>query len=558
MLLAGTKVYLTRRTTDISVAPNDVWTPPGVMPCEPVARLMDAAHLRRGAIGVVGGAAWLGGLFVAEPLVGGFAPVAVAQGIIVRSPGWLSTTAIALLGFYAKPVLLGAVVVGFVATTALAAVLWPAASDRAATSGRSATSDRAATSDRTATSDRATQAAIAAGVATTAVLLYATGAELSLGFAAGLLLAVLPPYLVARWLTDRHHAPDRRPFLRRLGGVVVGGTVSLAGLRLLFDRLGGREESDLVETPLNRDVSPPAGDPAFGVEGMPAAVTPPDEHYVVDINVGNPVVDPGSWTLDVEGAVARPYRLSYDELRGHEASVEQTTTMVCISNQVGGDLIGTGHWTGVQLSDLVAAAEPSGAAVDVVTHAVDGYSEAIPIDAVEREDVLVAYGLGDRTLATAHGFPARLLVPGRYGMKMTKWIDRIEVAEASHEAYWETRGWNEAAVVNTTSYVRGAERSGDAVTVGGVAFGGLETGVAEIAAVEVSVDGGDTWHEAELEAQLAPHAWRRWRYEFHASERDTFEVVARAVRTDGTVQTSEETSPRPNGATGWHHRHIEI
>ncbi|WP_156588797.1 molybdopterin-dependent oxidoreductase [Halorubrum sp. CBA1125] len=271
-----------------------------------------------------------------------------------------------------------------------------------------------------------------------------------------------------------------------------------------------------------------------------------------------PILDPEAWTLDVGGAVAEPYALAYDDLVGHDASVEQTTTMVCISNRVGGDLIGTAHWTGVQLSDLVDAADPATDAADVVTHAADGYSEAIPLDLVEREDILIAYGMGDRTLATEHGFPARLLIPGRYGMKMTKWIDRIEVTGTDHEAYWEARGWDEEAVVNTMSYVRGAERDGDRVVVGGVAFGGLETGIEELSAVEVSVDDGETWGDAELEAPIAPHAWRRWRYEFDAPDRTEFDVVVRAVRRDGTVQTEERTEPRPGGSTGWHRTTVEV
>ena len=510
----------------------------------------DAVPVRRALTGAVVGTAWLAGLFAAAPLVGGFAIDAVAEAIIVRSPGWLSTLAIDLLGFYAKPALVAGVVGGAVGAAALGWVAAAAVADRQA--------DRPVGRSRWwLVSPGAGSAVAAVGVLATVPLFLAAGAALSGGFVLGVIVSAGPPTLVARGLSSTRRVRDRRGFLRRVGGIAAAGGVSLAGLRWLLGRLGGQETNERVGAPLERSVSPPSGDPAFDFDGMPAAVTPLGEHYVIDINVDSPTVDPETWALDVHGAVDAPYSLAHDELVGHENSVEQTTTMVCVSNEVGGDLIGTGHWTGVQLSDLVNAAEPSADAVDVVTHAIDGYSEAIPIDLVEREDILIAYGMGERTLPTQHGFPARLLVPGRYGMKMTKWIDQIEVTTGDHEAYWEERGWNEEAVVNTMSYVRGAERDGDRVVVGGVAFGGLETGTEEIAAVEVSVD-GEPWADADLESPIAPHAWRRWRYAFDAPDRTEFDVVVRAVRRDGEVQTEERTDPRPGGSTGWHRETVTV
>ncbi|GAA0521011.1 DMSO/TMAO reductase YedYZ, molybdopterin-dependent catalytic subunit [Halorubrum aquaticum] len=503
--------------------------------------------VRRALGGAVVGAAWIAGLFAAAPLVGGFGLEAVAEGIIARSPGWLSTLAIDLLGFAATPALVAAVIAGVIGAAAAAGVLVTRVAE-----GEETRSIAEALRARTGT------AIATVGVVATVPLFYAVGAELSLAFVVAVAVAVAPPALVARRLPGVERLRGRRGFLRRVGGLAVAGSVPLAGLRVLFGRLGGPEPSERVAEPLERSVSPPSGNSAFDFGGMPAAVTSPADHYVVDVNVNPPVVDLEAWSLDVDGAVAEPYSLAYDDLVGHEESVEQTTTMVCISNEVGGDLIGTAHWTGVQLSDLVAAAGPAEGAVDVVTHAADGYSEAIPMEIVERDDVLIAYGMGDRTLETEHGFPARLLVPGRYGMKMTKWIERIEVSGADHEAYWEERGWDEEAVANTMSYVRAGVREGDRVVVGGVAFGGLETGLEELAGVEVSVDGGETWNEGELEPQVAPHAWRRWRYAFDAPDRTEFDVVVRAVRRDGTVQTEERTGPRPGGSTGWHRMTVEV
>ncbi|WP_114575854.1 molybdopterin-dependent oxidoreductase [Saliphagus sp. LR7] len=492
-----------------------------------------STRFERAAIGIVVAATWIAASFVVSPLVGGFAVVTVAEAVIVRSPGWLSSSAIGLLGFAAQPALVAGVVAAVLAAAAIAEIVRPRAPDVL------------------------TPAYAVAVAVATAWLFLATGGGLSIGVAVAFVVAVGAPYLAAQYLTRPPAPPNRRRFLRRVGGVVAAGAVSAAGLRALFSRFES-EGGDRAGEPLSRSISPPSGDPAFDFEGMPAAVTPPRNHYTIDISVDDPDIDPESWSLGIDGAVEEPYELGYEELRGHDDSVEQTTTLICISNPVGGDLIGTAHWTGVPLSSLVEAAEPAEGAVDLVTHAADGYSEAIPLELVEREDVLIAYGMGEQALPRSHGFPARLLVPGRYGMKMTKWITRIEVAEAEHEAYWEQRDWNERAIANTMSYVRAATREGDRVTVGGVAFGGLETGVEEIAGVEVSVDGGETWNEGELEAQLAPHAWRRWRYAFDAPDGSEFDVVVRAIEADGTVQTDEEADTLPDGATGWHRETVQV
>ncbi len=487
-------------------------------------------------MGSVVGLVWIGSLFVATPLVGGFGISAVAQAVIASSPGWLSTAVIGLFGELAQPILMASVVVGIAGVSAVLGMLWPY-------------------SPGTTTTKRV--AAVAFGAVATAVVLFANGAPLGPGFVVAVVLALAVPALAGWVLAAPAHTPaNRRPFLRRTAAVVIGSALGFAALRQVTERLGGPTASMRAGDPLDRSVSQPAGDSRFDFGGMPTAVTPPEDHYTVDINVENPTIDPETWSLDIGGEVERPYSLSYDDLLDHDESVETTMTMICISNSVGGDLIGTGHWTGVQLSDLVAAADPSDDAVDVVTYAADGYSEAIPIEIAEREDVLIAYGMDENTLEPEHGFPARLLVPGRYGMKMTKWIDGIEVSSESHEAYWQERGWDEEAVVNTTSYIRTIQRDEGTVAVGGVAFAGLETGVEEIRAVEVSVDGGDTWSEADHEEQLDPHAWRRWRAEFDEPD-GTFEVVARAVERDGEVQTEAESDGAPGGSTGWHRIEVD-
>lgn len=491
---------------------------------------------RRAITGLLLAVAWGVGLYAAAPIVGGFGPVAVAEAIIVRSPGWVSTLAVSTFGFYAKPVLLGTVILAGIVAIVLGSLAWPIDSGRAAA------------------------VAVGIGTAVSTVLFLAVGADPSVGFVLGLAIAIGPPVVVARLLMHGEAGTDRRAFLRRVGGVTAASAVSLVGLRYWFQREAERAERDRTESMSvdDRAVSIPEGDPRFDFGDMPSAITSPDDHYVVDINVSPPDIDPDRWSLDIGGAVNDPYSLTYEELTSHAAIEDQPMTMLCISNRVGGDLIGTAHWSGIQLSELIDAAEPTTEAVTVITHAADSYSEDLPIEQVEREDILIAFAMGGEPLAREHGFPARLLIPGRYGMKMTKWISRIELGTDEHEAYWEKRGWDEAAVVNPMSYIRAHVREGDSVIIGGVAFAGLESGVEEIETVEVSLDGGERWHDAELEDQLAPHAWRRWRYEHEAPETREFELVARLVTQGGTVQTAEETSPTPSGATGWHRKTVTL
>jgi DMSO/TMAO reductase YedYZ molybdopterin-dependent catalytic subunit len=292
----------------------------------------------------------------------------------------------------------------------------------------------------------------------------------------------------------------------------------------------------------------------FDFSGMPARVGSLDDHYVVDINTSDPEVNTDDWSLSLAGHVDTELSLSHRELLNRDDLVSRPVTMVCISNDVGGQLIDTTTWQGIPLASLLEETGIRDGAVDVVTHAVDGYSEAIPVDVARQNRVMLAVGADGMTLTPSHGFPVRLLIPGRYGMKSTKWIDRIEVTAEEHDAYWESRGWDEKAVVNTLSYIRGIDRSGSTgeSVIGGVAFAGTRG----IQRVEVSVDGGDTWNGADLEPAAEPYAWRRWRYVFERDISRSYEAVVRAIDGEGTVQTREESPAHPGGSTGWHRMEI--
>jgi DMSO/TMAO reductase YedYZ molybdopterin-dependent catalytic subunit len=316
---------------------------------------------------------------------------------------------------------------------------------------------------------------------------------------------------------------------------------------------GGGSTSVTTAADAGTDGDGDAEDPfGFDFSGMPARVGSVDDHYVVDINTSDPEVNADQWSLGVYGHVDTRLALSHRELLEREDMVSRPVTMVCISNEVGGQLIDTTTWQGIPLAALLEEAGVRDGAVDVVTRAVDGYSEAIPIEVARENRVMLAVGADGMTLTPEHGFPARLLIPGRYGMKSTKWVEGIEVVTEEHDAYWETRGWDEEAVVNALSYIRGIDRAGSQSAVGGVAYAGTRG----IRRVEVSVDGGDTWTDADLEEPAGRYSWRRWRHVFDRDLSRSYEVVVRAIDGEGTLQTDEESPPHPGGSTGWHRREI--
>jgi len=350
----------------------------------------------------------------------------------------------------------------------------------------------------------------------------------------------------------------RREFLRAAVG--AGGLLALGvGVNRLTGGFGDRGGRPLARPvgagpiELARMPEATAQDRAFlAIQGLSPEVTPNRLHYTVDESIIDPDVDAGSWHLAVDGLVARPARLGYADLVAMPA-VEQYVTLQCISNFVGGDLVGTARWTGVPLADVLArAGGASGRAVRVVFHAVGGYSDSIPIAKALDRSTIVAYGMNGETLPRAHGYPARIIVPGIYGMKNVKWVERVEVVDYEYRGYWQrSDGWDNLAPVKTASRIDVpadlAAVSGQ-VMVAGVAWAG-DRG---IRGVEVSLDGGRTWQPAVLRRELARAAWRQWRLPWSPAAPGRPRLQVRAVDGRGQVQTAARAQPHPDGASGYH------
>ncbi len=289
------------------------------------------------------------------------------------------------------------------------------------------------------------------------------------------------------------------------------------------------------------------------VRGLGPEVTPNDKFYVVDEAIDDPRIDIRQWRLTVRGLVEKPFTLTYNEVRARPA-VDQYATLMCISYEVGQDLISTAKWRGVRLADLLTEAGVKPGATHVLLRSVDNYDEAFPLAKAMEPTTLLAYGMNDVVLPVNHGAPLRALVPGHYGYKNVKWLTDIEVISGLHKGYWQrAAGWNqEGRLASAMSRIDTVD--GPPVTVGGRAFvGGIAfAGPRGISKVEVSTTGGQTWEPARLKRALSPLSWQLWVYEWQPTTAGKAKLLVRTAEGDGTPQIAEPRAAHPDGATGLH------
>ena len=384
--------------------------------------------------------------------------------------------------------------------------------------------------------------AVGGGVNYTLAAFIASGVY---GMAMPWLFARLTPAPTDADDTSRAPKPGetRRVFLRRVvvWSAVIG--VVAFGLRT-------------VSSGISR-MSLSAGNPIPPGQ-MPPVVTSNEDFYVISKNVLDPeltVEGPeGSdvWSLQMDGLAGGAHTLSYAELVSLPA-VEEYVTLECISNEVGGHLISNAHWKGVRVRDLIerAGGAPDGT-MKIVFHAADNYSSSIPLDLAMQPEVMLAYEMNGEPLPTNHGYPARLLVPGRYGMKSVKWVIRIEAVDYDHQGYWEERGWSDECIVKTTSVFLvprgGATPIDGPLPLGGIAYSGARG----IDQVEISADEGETWHRMSPDDPLSPYTWILWTGHHDLPVEWQGILWVRARDGNGDLQTDEVAPPAPDGASGYH------
>jgi DMSO/TMAO reductase YedYZ molybdopterin-dependent catalytic subunit len=359
----------------------------------------------------------------------------------------------------------------------------------------------------------------------------------------------------------------RREFLRLVVVSAIAFPLLFFGLNRLFSGQGQeqQETSSSSSQLIPQSLSKPIGfeDPMLATL-LASELTPTYLFYRIDINPIVPVVDEKTWNLTVKGLVGNPVTVTYGEIKSMPF-VEQYATLECVSNKIGGDLIGTALWRGIRLKDLLDRAKVMPGAKYIVFRCSDGYDVGIPLENGMMDGTLLAYDMNLAPLTTAHGFPVRAIVPGLYGMMNPKWITEIEIVDNVYEGYWQRNGWTNTADVHTNSSIvipgqapirhrfRKLDETpnivpGEKAPIAGIAFGG-DRGISK---VEVSTDGGTIWKSAVIKDPLSRFTWVLWTAGFTPTGKENYKIVVRATDKTGQVQTSELNKPFPDGATGYH------
>jgi DMSO/TMAO reductase YedYZ molybdopterin-dependent catalytic subunit len=352
----------------------------------------------------------------------------------------------------------------------------------------------------------------------------------------------------------------RRRFLLALGGTAA--VAAVAGVLASTLRGAAAVVSDVrskLVLPKPAVPAPPVPAGAeFRLAGLTPLVTPNREFYRIDTALRVPLVDPAEWTLKVTGLVEREIELDFATLLAKPLT-ERHVTIACVSNEVGGDLIGNARWLGWPVRELLAMAGPKAGADMVLSRSTDGWTAGTPLEALtDSRDALLAVGMNGEPLPLEHGFPVRLIVPGLYGyVSATKWVTELKVTRyADDVAYWTPRGWSERGPIKTSSRID-VPRDGSAVTAGTVVFGGVawaqHTG---IGTVELRVNRG-AWHQAELAPGISKDTWYQWKLALPLTP-GQYEVQVRATALDGVPQVEESTPVAPNGATGFHTVRVDV
>ena len=363
---------------------------------------------------------------------------------------------------------------------------------------------------------------------------------------------------------------DRRKFLVGVGAATATITVVSVGLGGALGRSERRQVAETVATSMDgmgdgamaddQPKLPNAGDAVAPAPGTRPEYTAVEDHYKVFLRSEPSYIDGATWTLPITGLVDNPLNLTLDDLHNNYESRDQYVTLSCISGRIATTLISTTQWTGITLQKILADVQVRPEARYLIIQSADGFHETVDLDLIASDErIMLAYAWDGRPIPMDHGFPLRIWLPDRYGMKQPKWITSMELTAEYEEGYWVERGWDEVAQVKAVSVIDTVavddlvERDGQTlIPVGGIAFAGARG----ISRVEVQVNNGP-WEAAQLRTPLSETTWVIWRYDWPFQKgKHTFAV--RCVENDGTPQIEENRGNRPSGATGIHRRKTSL
>lgn len=271
--------------------------------------------------------------------------------------------------------------------------------------------------------------------------------------------------------------------------------------------------------------------------------TPNDKFYVTSYG-GTPQVDANSWRLRISGLVRQPLTLTYGDIRAM-APINETLTLECISNPPNGDAISNANWVGTRLAPILERAGVKSNAVYAAMRAADGYYTGVPVDEIMRRENFLPYLMNGVPLPPVHGFPLRIFIPGKYGMKQPKWLTGIEFVDHEFTGYWEARGWSNSAWRKVNSGFFSPRLPGSFFDIFSRAVparapvdivGWALAGPSGIRRVQVSTDDGKTWRDARLVSNRSPYVWTVWKYRFAPAAPGEYPVRVRATSRDGVTQ----------------------
>jgi DMSO/TMAO reductase YedYZ molybdopterin-dependent catalytic subunit len=322
----------------------------------------------------------------------------------------------------------------------------------------------------------------------------------------------------------------------------------------------------------------------FPISELREAIVP-NEHFFVRSHFDVPDVDVKAWRLKVEGAVDKPLELSLDEIASLPSRT-LTATLECAGNgrvhivppvpglQWGQGAVGNAEWGGVQLAAILDKAGLKNSAVEVVLEGVDKgqvnldpkspgpihFARSLPIEKAKKDEVLLAYKMNGETLPASHGYPLRVVVGGWYGMASVKWLSRIIVTDKPFKGFWQTLDYTyferrdglptlKPVTVMQPKAILSRPGLHEVIAAGKPFrfFGAAWAGERPVAKVDVSLDGGKTWHAAKLLADPKPFQWVLWEYVWEKPAKGAASIVARATDDAGATQPATRDPDRRNG-----------
>ena len=347
------------------------------------------------------------------------------------------------------------------------------------------------------------------------------------------------------------HLSSRRQVLMFAGGAgVLGALMLISGQKVKNHGLNAIKRLAIKLPTAAQPLLPPPIDPALQITGLSSLITTNDQFYRIDTAINIPIIDVEEWSLTINGMVKNPITLNYADLL-NRPMFELDNTLSCVSNPVGGTLVGNARWLGCRLDDLINEAGPLSSADQILSSSGDGFGAGFPLYLLDGRDAMIAVGMNGQPLPIAHGFPARVIVPGLYGyVSATKWLTNIEVTRFDvKQGFWISRGWSQLGPIKIQSRID-YPTDGAAIPPGKFTFAGVAWApLSGIDSVQVSIDG--TWKDATLGPVLSGTTWRQWWLDWEPTA-GKHEIQVRAVAVSGEVQTQDVADIAPNGASGWH------